>query len=438
MKFNLKEYAWHGLGTMLMGGLFCVIVGSFSVVTDFFGSDDNPFDRFTDAYFYFSHSQEDEEMNFCPDIVMINLHGCDSRAAIAHKLDELNALHPRVIGMDAMYGDNSLTGKAEDDSLLHAAQRCSSLVTAERVVESTDVLSNIQVDHIEHSYYAQNGKVDEASINVVPGVVRNFNLYIDYDSLRVQTLVGRILERAYPDVYAKLKERGSDDILINYHSLMLDFFAFDDSLTADDIQDKVVLIGDFEDWRDFHDVPPTSYDGVEVQSRINGTVIYAFAIATAVQDKMINQMSDRSGWILGLILTYIFAIICCVIFVEFDELSGITTNVLMVLVMFILFIVGGWIFLKYNYSLNMAVSMLGIGAVGTTNEIWFWFCTTRPYLKVQEKLGLPDGGVRRYVNPADSESESNTANGIPSTPADAQSQEEKIDNENTIEKNTEN
>ena len=83
---------------------------------------------------------------------------------------------------------------------------------------------------------------------------------------------------------------------------------------------------------------------------------------------------------------------------EFDKLSGFATNALQVALLLLLSMIGGFVFIRYQYELNMLVAMLGIGIVGFTTEVWFWLSTTRPYLWLQKRLHLPDGGVRQYVD----------------------------------------
>ena len=112
----------------------------------------------------------------------------------------------------------------------------------------------------------------------------------------------------------------------------------------------------------------------------------------------INQTSDTAGWIYGTLISYLFALLCCIIFVEFDKLSGFATNALQVALLFALSMIGGFVFIRYQYELNMLVAMLGIGIVGFTTEVWFWLSTTRPHLWLQKRLHLPDGGVRQYVD----------------------------------------
>ena len=390
MKFTIKEYTWHALGTTVLGGLLCVLLGVVCINSSFFDPVSKALGRisFTDTYFYLLNSAEDAETDFSNNVVLVDMNGCQSRAEIAAKLDELTACNPAVVGMDAMFGNNSMTGKTVDDSLMHAAKRCKQLITAYRVVPTVDGFTQ------EHSYFIDSTGTEEACINVESDVWRNYNLELEFDTLKVKTFVGKILEKAYPDIYDKLKSTGNNDFLINFKGIMFDTYAFADSLYPEDIEGKIVLMGDFEDLRDYHDVPTTA-DG---QTRINGTLVHAYSIATATQGRQIDKMSNFWGMILGVILTYIFAFVCSIIFVELDELSGLYTNAFLLFVLVTLCIVGGIIFIKYQYELNLVTAMLGIGAVGTTNEIWFWLCTTRPYIKIQTLLGLPDGGVRQYVN----------------------------------------
>lgn len=391
MIFKPKHYLWHGFGTLLLTYILCFIislVGYNSAFMDPISQAINNF-SFTDTYFAIENKTSGDVADFNQDILLFDIAGCNSRAELAGKLQQITDLNPKVVGMDVMFGDNSTTGKVEDDSLLHVVKRCPQLVTAMRLTSYGDAVEE------EHSFFTKQAKVDEACINVEDNVVRYFNHKLNVGGIEKQSFVDRIVQRAYPEAYARLQERGNDDEIINYKKLEFLQLGMNDELFPEDVKDKVVLIGDFSDLRDFHNVPTTD----DASTRIAGTRIHAYAISTlTMPDRMINHMGNWQGWIFGLLLAYIYSVFACICFVEFDKLSGLSTNFFMVIAFVILSIVGGLFFIKFNYELNLTVAMLGIGLAGCTCEIWFWLGTTKPYLWLQRKIHLPDGGVRVYVD----------------------------------------
>jgi CHASE2 domain-containing sensor protein len=390
MIFTPKQYAWHALGVMLLSGLLCVVVQLIGFTTDFLDPIGQALGRFSfiDTYFYIENNSGEESMEYNPDIVLLDLAGCDSRAKIAQKLQEVHNLHPRAIGMDAIFGQSVTTNQADDDSLTRVVARCTELTSAKRMTQAENGYSE------EHSYYVQKTHCDEACINMEDDVVRNFSDSLHFGQATEQSFVSHIMQKAYPDIYRKWHNRNHSEERINYRGLAFDEFAFSDTLTAADIKGKVVLIGDLQDPRDYHDVPMT----MGGSQRIAGTRIHAYAMSTPTMGRDINQTSDTAGWIYGTLISYLFALLCCIIFVEFDKLSGFATNALQVALLLLLSMIGGFVFIRYQYELNMLVAMLGIGIVGFTTEVWFWLSTTRPYLWLQKRLHLPDGGVRHYVD----------------------------------------
>ncbi|MCQ2191830.1 MAG: CHASE2 domain-containing protein [Paludibacteraceae bacterium] len=390
MIFTPKQYLWHGFGTLLLSYILCFAISLVGYNSSFMDPISKAIGSFSfiDSYFYIENSAIDNELETNQDILLFNIAGCNSRTELAGKLQQITDLKPRVIGMDVIYGDNATTGKEADDSLLHVVSRCPQLVTAMRITQHGDQIAE------EHSFYTKLGTVDEACINVEDDVVRNFVRKLKINDIEKQSFVDRIIERAYPEAHANLVKRGNNEERINYKTLDFLQLGMADELFPEDVEDKIVLIGDFNDLRDFHNVPTTEQSA----SRIPGTRIHAYAISTFTKDRIIDKMGEGAGWIFGLILAYLFSILACVCFVEWDKLAGLTTNFFMVVMFILLSLAGGYFFISHNYELDMTVAMLGIGLAGCTSEIWFWLGTTRPYQWLQRKFHLPDGGVRVYVD----------------------------------------
>lgn len=389
MIYTPKQYLWHGCGTLFLSLLACFVFSFIGYNSSFMDPISKAIGDFSfiDTYFYIENSGSDET-DFNDDILLFNIAGSNSREEIAGKLQQITDLKPRVIGMDVIYGDNVTTGKAADDSLLHVVSRCPQLVTAMRITHHGNEITE------EHSFYTKLGTVDEASINIEDDVVRNFVREVEIGGIKHQTFVDRILERAYPEAHAELVKRGNNEERINYKSMEFLQLGMNDELFPEDVKDKIVLIGDFNDLRDFHNVPTTENGA----SRIAGTRIHAYAISTFTKGRVIGQMGELGDWMFGLIFAYFFSVVACICFVEFDKLGGFSTNLIMIGVLLLLSMVGGLIFINFQYEMNMTIAMLGVGLAGNTSEIWFWLCTTRPYQWLQKKLHLPEGGVRVYVD----------------------------------------
>ena len=388
MIFTPKQYIWHAFGTLAVTAVTCAAASLLSYSSAFM----DPFSQalnsfsFIDTYFYIENSGEDAEVDFNPDILLFDISGSNDRAEIAGKLQQITDLGPKVIGMDVIFGDNSTSGQTADDSLQRVVSRCPQLVTAKRITMHDGEPA------VEHSFYTRGGGVDEACINIEDGVVRNFQHMVEVGGIKAQTFVDRILQRAYPDEYERLMRRGNAEERINYKGLMFMQLGMGDSLTADDVAGKVVLIGDFQDLRDFHNVPTTE----GAASRIAGTRIHAYAISTFTMDRAIDKMQGVPGWLFGLVISYVFIYLTCVLFVECDKLSGAAIAALTVVVLLALSVAGGSIFINHRYELDLTVGMIGVGLASYTVEIWFWLCTTRPYRWLQKHLHLPDGGIRVY------------------------------------------
>ena len=391
MIFKPVHYLWHGFGTLFLSALACILFTLISYNSAFMDPISQAIGGFSfiDSYFYIENKNANESVDFNDDILLFDIAGCNSRAAIAGKIDEITKLGPKVIGMDVIYGDNSTTSQADNDSLVRVVSRCPQLVTALRIVES-----NGQTD-VEHSFYTKLTQVDEASINVEDGVVRDFVRELNIGGVKKQSFVDRIVQKADSAAYARLTARGNNEERINFKALEFMQLGMNEELFPEDVAGKIVLIGDFQDLRDFHNVPTT----IGASQRIAGTKIHAYAISTLLHpERTLDKMSDCGGWIFGLTLSYFFSIIACLCFVEIDKLGGVSTNLVMVLMLAVLSMMGGLIFINFNYELDMTVAMLGIGLAGNTSEMWFWLCTTKPYQWVRKKLHLPDGGVRYFVN----------------------------------------
>lgn len=90
-------------------------------------------------------------------------------------------------------------------------------------------------------------------------------------------------------------------------------------------------------------------------------------------------MPDAFGLVIGLLVSFLFCVLCCQVSEKYDKISGLVMNVYQVILLLLMAFVGGIVFLKLNYNINLIYAMLGIGLAGFSTDLWYYVVTTRGY-----------------------------------------------------------
>ena len=381
--FRKRDF-FYGFGVLVITILICAIVGALSFSTLFLdpvGQVIKSF-HFTDSYFYIENNSEDiSDAN--TDLVLYDLSGCYSRAEIAGAVQNLYDKGARTIALDVIFGGTSSHNPADNDSLMNVMTRCHDrIISASRAVPTADGF------YFESSFFAKEAGCKEACINIENDIVRTFSPNLNFgdpsvfSDTCVQTFVSAITEMAYPQEHKEWIEKKDKSSLINYKHVFIDQWHIYDDIPDEEIKDRIFLFGDFSDLRDFHSVP-IEVDGMR---RISGTTIHAYAITTVTKDRLITQMSEENGMILGFIVSFLFCVVCCQVTEKYDKIAGLVMNVYQVVLLLILAFIGGITFLKLRYDINLVYAMLGIGLAGFSTDLWYYIITTRPYKFICRKL----------------------------------------------------
>ena len=366
-----KRYACHGLCVLAITGLICLFVGTLSfnaMFLDPVGQAIKSF-RFTDSYFYIeNNSKEITDANM--DVVLFDLSGCYSRTEIAAAVQKLYDSGAKVIALDVIFGNSMAQGKEANDSLMNVMARCH-----DRIVSACRAVPTVEGFNFESSYFVGVAGCREACVNMENDVVRTFGPKLCFGDTCLPSFVDVICQMAYPDQYSAFEKRANEEELINYRRIVFNRIHIYDEFYGEDVDGKVVLIGDLEDLRDFHSVP-VDIDG---SNRISGTIIHAYALSTITKNRMINLMSDAFGLVIGLLVSFLFCVLCCQVSEKYDKISGLVMNVYQVILLLLMAFVGGIVFLKLNYNINLIYAMLGIGLAGFSTDLWYYVVTTRGY-----------------------------------------------------------
>lgn len=376
-----KRHFLYGFGVLVITVLICAIVGALSFSTLFLdpvGQVIKSF-HFTDSYFYIENNS-DAISDANTDVILYDLSGCYSRAEIAHAVQDLYDKGAKVIALDVIFGGTSAHAPEANDSLMNVMRRCH-----DRIVAACRAVPTMGGFEFESSFFAKETGCREACVNVENDIVRTFSPNLAFGDTTLPTFVSAITEMAYPEEHRTWTERMEKSSLINYKHVFFDRWHIYDGITEEEANGKVFLFGDFSDLRDFHSVP-IEIDG---SRRIPGTTIHAYSITTVTKDRLITQMGERTGLALGFVISLLFCVLCCQVTEKYDKIAGLVMNIYQLGLLLALAFIGGIIFLKLRYNINLVYTMLGIGLAGFSTDLWFYITTTRPYKAIARWVKKP-------------------------------------------------
>lgn len=363
------HYLFHGGLITAEVVAMCAIVSLLSYSSMYFDPIKQTWANFqvTDTYFQMENANAENVADFNSDIVLYDISQCYSRAEIAAGIQRLYDYGAKVIALDVIFG-----GMGQDtiasDSLLRVIDRCD-----DRIVAACRMVSSYDSFYKEHSFFVPLTNCVEASVNVENETVRHFYKNLTFGDTCLNTFVYEIMRLGYPDEFRKwvdLEESNDKgEYLIHYKQLFFNRLHIYDDLFEDEVKDKIILMGDFQDLRDFHNIP-VPLDGVR---RICGTTIHGYSISTMTEDnRFINEWSDMTNLLIGLLVTLLFATLCAYVSEVYMDLSGFMITVAQLILMFVLIFLAAYIFINHQCNMGLLYVMLGTGLAGFCAEIHYF------------------------------------------------------------------
>lgn len=364
MKNLFKQYIPHALMTMVVIFAICAIARLLSYSSTYMDPFTQALNNFymTDTYLQIMNSNSDEVMEYNPDVVLYDISNCYSRAEIADGIQRLHDLGAKVIALDVIFGPTARDPEASD-SLLHVIQRCDNVIAACRMVPFENTFKK------EESFFVKETDCVEACVNVDNQSVRNFSKELTFGDTTLSTFVHEIIRMGYPEVYDMWEKRTQELELINYRQTAFDMIHISEDLYPEDVKDRIFLMGDFQDLRDFHDIP-VPIDG---SRRICGTKIHGYSISTlTMKNRLIDDMTDTHALILGIIVTFLFCVFFCWMNEAYNDYSGFLSTSIQIILMLTLVFVSGYLFVEKHYNVKLMYALLGTGLGAYAAEIFYF------------------------------------------------------------------
>ncbi len=340
------------------------------------------------------------------NVVIINI-GTQPRRVIAEQLNMINALQPKVIGLDAYFA-------APKPDTLGDLMLAAALANTPNIIMYAKLLDPDEegVWHgVEYSHPIFQQDHEAASVNLINAdeagikqyqfkTCRSFfprERYINPETGKLDTMLAFAvaLTRHYaPDKVERFLARNKEEELINYSGNVIDygrtefgnrFFAIDwyqildtTMIVPDLIKDKIVLMGflgeDFNDTRSFEDKYFTPLNSKYV-GRANpdmfGVVVHANIISMILSENYIDELENWQSVLIAIVVCFLNVTIFSMIYYKLDSWYDGLTKLIQLLEALLLTFLIIVVFHYYNLKLNLTLTIVAVLFAGDSLEVYY-------------------------------------------------------------------
>jgi len=319
----------------------------------------------SDMYLFFNSRKGPARLD--TNIVLVNVDICKNRFEIAQLIEQINSLHPKVIGLDVIFRNQK--NREEDMILENAIRTCKNIVVtcvldAEHR-ESNDVYSNCSRNFFVDQ---RNDSITEGFINLDSdgdSPVQTFTpkLYLQKENFwdTLYCFAAQIVRVCDETAFQKLLQRTGNLELINFQPLRFN------QINKNDMEDnpeliagKIVLIGSFSE--DLHKTP--------ISLQMQGLEIHTQIISTILDGKYINRLDNIWTKILNILLCYLFTLFCWITPAKLTKGVSTLIKLAQVTILFLAFFAGYYLFNHYNIDITYARTILVMGVVTLIADIY--------------------------------------------------------------------
>jgi len=312
----------------------------------------------SDMYMYINWRRGPAELN--TKITFVDIDSCKDRFEIARVIEQINALHPEVIGLDVFFRNRK--DSREDDTLENVIRASRNLVVS-CIVESEQqddicdtVHRNFFIDGDGEERHFPEGFINLDSDGF--SAVRTFTPRLFYrheQSLDTLYSFAAQVVRLFDETafYTLLQRTGNLELI---HFRPLRFYEIDKNEIEDNpelITGKIVLIGSLSE--DLHKTP--------VNQQMRGMDIHAQIISAIVDEKYVDRIDN--GWtkLVNVMFCYLFTLFCWFATTRFHKGVGILIKLVQVLILGIVFFAGYHLFNHYSIDMTYTSSIIVMGVV---------------------------------------------------------------------------
>ncbi len=343
----MKKWKLSIIATLLAFGfcyLFYIVLDV--NVLDHLSKQDSESDVINYYYRIYNRNSDDRPYTcfYDNDVAVFDLKGEKSRREIADAMKKIGRLSPEAIFLDVIFPENSTTDPQDDIYLQHAVDSLENIYAAVRLDNG----------RLEESFFMKN-------IDVNRGLVNKSSHCRPYEIFEGDTL----WYMPYMESGKYMPENARR--LVDYRDKAFDVISITDTLTAEDIASRIVLVGDMEDLRDKYDMP-FQLDG---EWRVSGVKLLAHHTSTVIHGSWVKLTPRWIELMIALLVCFPFTWFCY----RLQERSEsnpwnnfIETGSRLLLIL--VFLLAGYLFfVKWNLIVNMVYVILTTAFTGFAMNI---------------------------------------------------------------------
>ncbi len=304
--------------------------------------------HFSDIYFYW---QKDFSNDVDSEVVIVNTAYLHDRDEIATVVDSINAHHPRAVAVDVVFSETVSTLAAADSHLAVAFNACPNLVLAQRAV-----LISKNKWNIERSFFAEGNT--EGVANFSTALVRTVCTTETFGQETFPTFAAQVVKKV--GVFPTEKER-----IIHFGGIDFMVWTPKESFNLDYLEDKIVIVGDTSDLRDWHDIPI----GTTGRSRMSGVELHALSVITLMSDNIYHSFPKFWSIVIQIAILYLFSLIFCCVSEKWKNWDNWIQGALQILLISMILPFCYVLFLIFNLICSPSLTIVGFGLVGFAKDI---------------------------------------------------------------------
>ena len=319
---------------------------------------------FTDFYYKLLDTGEQETSRIVTIVDMTELR---KRRDFAQLFMEVDALHPKAVGVDVVF-EGYKEEDLEGDSLL-AATVCQlhNFVFSYKIIDAESMEGETV-----HSFYTPNDKVNEGFTNMprqlYGGMKRSVSIGREVGGKVVPSFIKKVV-----DIYAgqEVVPLSDKDVNINFSPKYYHVVPYDSIMEYRDlIEDHLVLIGAMTEESDMHYTP---------QGKIAGVELLAYAAETMLRQTEIRHASTGVTMVASFIIVFL-SVILLSHYRAFTTRKKTLFRVIFGASLIRGLLIAGWLslivwvtfilFCSYNYSISLAFAMSAIALIYMAENLY--------------------------------------------------------------------
>ena len=319
------------------------------------------------------------EHEFDTDIVLVNI-GQLSRREIAEQLNVINSFEPKVVGIDAIFAEE--TSLSNDIPLQKAFANTNKLVLVgilDKYKENGDYYDRyIQPAHI----YTENSIFGYANLPTKYGAssktIRSFRPYSKFQNNIVPSFAVRVSELFNMKAYQVLRERGNDLEIINYRGNLDKFYTLEadfyerKNVDLSFIKNKIVLMGFLGNsltekiLDDIYFTPLNEVYAGRSYPDMYGVAVHANIISMILHEDYIDVVPMWISAILAFCICFINVVYIRIVRKKLTDYYGGIAKILIFVQTVLVLIVNVYLLLIFNYKMSFTLLLIGLIFIPST------------------------------------------------------------------------